>query len=62
MSVLTNPRLKMSDLEIRARKGCPFAQEEMERQALKAADITRKIQKEGLSRIQAQNEAFAKGG
>lgn len=60
MSILTNPRITMSALEVRARKGCPFAQDELERQALQAADVTRRIQKEGLSRIQAQNEAFSK--
>lgn len=62
MIILTNPRITMSDLEIRARKGDPFAQDELERQALKAADVTRRIQKEGLTRIQAQNEAFIKQG
>lgn len=62
MSILTNPRITMSDLEIRARKGDPFAQDELERQALQAAGVTRRIQKEGLTRIQAQNEAFVNRG
>lgn len=55
--ILTNPRITMSDLEIRARRGDPFAQEELERQAFAAASITKKIQKQGLSRIEAQAEA-----
>lgn len=54
--ILTNPRITMSDLEIRARRGDPFAQEELERQAFAAAGITKKIQKEGLSRLEAQAE------
>jgi len=60
LSILTNPRLNMSDLEIRARKGCPFAQDELERQALMSASVTRKIQKMGLTREQAQREVQIK--
>lgn len=58
MTIITNPKVgvSMSDLEIRARKGDPFAQDELERQAFAAASITRKIQKEGLSRLEAQAE------
>lgn len=60
--ILTNPKagVSMSDLEIRARKGDPYAQEELERQAFAAAAITKKIQKEGLTREQAQREARVK--
>jgi len=58
-TIPTNPRVaaSMSYLEIRARKGDPFAQEELERQAFMAAGVTRTIQKQGLSRIEAQREA-----
>lgn len=55
--IITNPRITMSDLEVRARKGDPIAQEELERQSFVAAGITKKLQKEGLTRIEAQNEA-----
>lgn len=58
--IITNPRVAgkntMSDLEVRARKGDPFAQEELERQAFAAAKITRKIQKMGLTREEAERE------
>lgn len=57
--ITTNPRvaMSMSDLEVRARKGCPFAQEEMERQAFASASITRKLMKEhSLNRAEAQRE------
>lgn len=59
MTIITNSKVgvSMSDLEVRARKGDPFAQEELERQAFASAAITRKIQKEGLTRLEAQAEA-----
>lgn len=59
MTLVTNAKVlaSMSDLEVRARKGDPFAQEELERQAFAAAAITKKIQKEGLTRLEAQAEA-----
>ena len=61
MSILTNPRVRMSDLEIRARKGDPFAQDELERQAFLAAKITRQIQRQhGLTRAEAQREVQVK--
>ena len=62
MTILINPRVgvTMSDLELRARRGDPWAQEELERQAFKAAGITKKIQKEGLSRLEAQAEMRSK--
>jgi len=62
MAILTSSRVgtTMSDLEIRARKGDPYAQDEMERQAFTAASITKKIQKEGLTRLQAQAEVRRK--
>lgn len=59
-SIIMNPRvgISMSDLEVRARKGDPLAQDELERQALAAAGITRKIQKHyGLTREEAQRES-----
>lgn len=57
--IIMNPEVgvTMSDLEIRARKGDPYAQDELERQAYKAASITKKIQREGLTRLEAQAEA-----
>jgi hypothetical protein len=62
MAILTSARvgITMSGLEIRARKGDPFAQDEIERQAFTAASITKKIQKEGLTRLQAQAEVRRK--
>jgi len=62
MAIITNAGvgLSMSELEVRARKGDPFAQDEMERQAFTAASITKKIQKEGLTRLQAQAEVRRK--
>jgi|AntDeeMinimDraft_5_1070356.scaffolds.fasta_scaffold03537_2 hypothetical protein len=61
-TVPSNPRVaaSMSELEIRARKGDPFAQDELERQAYIAASVTKRIQKEGLTRIEAQREAQVK--
>jgi len=59
MTILTNPRVgvTMSDLELRARRGDPWAQEELERQAYHAANMTKKLQREhGLSRVEAQRE------
>lgn len=47
----------MSNLEVRARKGCPFAQEELERQAFQSANMTKQVMKQNsLSRDQAQRE------
>jgi len=62
MAILTSASvgITMSDLEIRARKGDPYAQDEIERQAFTAASITKKIQKEGLTRLQAQAEVRRK--
>lgn len=61
-TIPSNPRVaaSMSDLEIRARKGDVFAQDELERQAFASASITRKVQKQGLSRLEAQRELRAK--
>ena len=62
MAIITSASvgITMSDLEIRARKGDPYAQDEIERQAFTAASITKKIQKEGLTRLQAQAEVRRK--
>lgn len=59
MTLLTNSRVgaSMSDLELRARRGDPWAQDELERQAFQAASMTKTLQrKAGLTREQAQKE------
>lgn len=56
--IVTNTKVgvTMSDLEVRARKGCPFAQEEIERQAFMSANVTKTLQRQGISREDIHKE------
>lgn len=58
MSIITNRHAagSMSDLEIRARRGDPLAQSELERQALAAAGATNKLRKAGMTPEEAERE------
>lgn len=61
-AIITNPKLgvTMSQLEVQARKGCPFAQEELQKQALKAASLNKQAQKAGLNRTEFHREFLTK--
>lgn len=57
--ILTNAEvgMSMSDLEIRARRGCPFAQEELQRQSMRAANLLTDLRrKERLNMAEAIKE------
>lgn len=58
MSIITNRYVaeSMSDLEIRARRGDPIAQAELERQAMAAAGAKNKLRKAGLTPEEADRE------
>lgn len=61
-AIIINPRLgvTMSQLEVQARKGCPFAQEELQRQALKAATLNKQAKKAGLTNEDFHREFLTK--
>lgn len=57
--ILTNPELgsRMSELEVRARKGCPFAQEAIMQRCLAAAVLDKVARtKHSLTRDEKQRE------
>lgn len=57
-AIIINPKLglSMTDLEVQARKGCPFAQEQLQREALAAAGLHKKARATGLSAAQIHRE------
>ena len=61
-AILRNSKvgLSMSALEAQARRGCTFAQEEVERQALAACSLFKAVKAEGLTQLQATRETIVK--
>lgn len=59
-SIITNPRIagknSMSKLEAKARAGDPLAQDQLEKQAFRAAELTKKLQRQSMTRVEAQRE------
>lgn len=61
-SIIINPTvgLSMSELEVQARKGCPFAQEQLQKEALAAAGVFKKALAGGLTTDQVHREFLTK--
>ena len=57
-AIIINPALglSMSELEVQARKGCPFAQERLQKEALASASLHKKARACGLTAQQIHRE------